>query len=176
MTYRNFARFFIFPSEPGHQWAQGWVLAVVSGLLFTTNNFFVKFLDIDAAEMLLVRCGLQAAVLGLVIATSSHERLVPSSTTDRVLVVLQGLCSGGRVFLQFACLQYLALGDALTLIFTEPLWTLVASRLLLGARIGPWKLAFSVVLLGGMLLCIQVDRVQGAGCSGCRVRWGHGAE
>lgn len=142
-------------AEPGQQWALGWVLAVVSGLLFTTNNFFVKFLDLDAAEMLLVRCGLQAAVLGLVIATSSQERLVPSSTADRVLVVLQGLCSGGRVFLQFACLQYLALGDALTLIFTEPLWTLLASRLVLGARIGPWKLAFSAVLLGGMLLCIQ---------------------
>merc|ERR1712236_91676 len=31
--------------QRGHDWALGWFLSVVSGVLFTTNNFFVKYLD-----------------------------------------------------------------------------------------------------------------------------------
>ena len=68
---------------------------------------------------------------------------------------MQGICSGVRLLLQLACLHYLPLGDALTLIFTEPLWTVVASKLVLGTRIGPWKFSFALVLLTGMFLCIQ---------------------
>ena len=68
---------------------------------------------------------------------------------------MQGLFSGARIFLQFACLAYMPLGDALTLVFTEPLWTLLLSKLVLKIRIGVWKMVFGVVLIGGMVLCIQ---------------------
>lgn len=138
-----------------HDWALGWFLAIVSGVLFTTNNFFVKYLSMDAVEMLLVRSAMQTVVLGLVISSSSPSSFLPSSRTDKVLTLTQGLLSGGRVFLQFACLQYLALGDALTLVFTEPLWTLIISRIVLGTRIGAWKISFGLVLVAGMVLCIQ---------------------
>ena len=47
------------------------------------------------------------------------------------------------------------LGDALTLVFTEPLWTLILSKLVLKISIGVWKMLFGLVLLGGMVLCIQ---------------------
>ena len=134
----------------------GWFLAVISGVLFTTNNFFVKFLEIDAVEVLLMRSGLQAVVLGLLLVRPGGEGLLPAGGTTRALVGLQGLCSGARVLLQLACLAHLPLGDALTLIFTEPLWTLLAARAVLGTRVGPWKCAFSLLLLTGMLLCIQV--------------------
>jgi len=133
----------------------GWFLAVISGVLFTTNNFFVKFLEIDAVEVLLMRSGLQAVVLGLLLVRPGGEGLLPAGGATRALVGLQGLCSGARVLLQLACLAHLPLGDALTLIFTEPLWTLLAARAVLGTRVGPWKCAFSLLLLTGMLLCIQ---------------------
>lgn len=67
-----------------------------------------------------------------------------------------------RLLLQLACLHYLPLGDALTLIFTEPLWTVAASKLVLGTRIGPWKFCFALVLLTGMFLCIQPPFLFGA--------------
>ena len=50
----------------------------------------------------------------------------------------------------------LSSGDALTLIFTAPLWTLLLSRLFLGSRIGAWKVAFGVLLLAGMVLTVKV--------------------
>ena len=141
----------------------GWFLAIVSGLLFTTNNFFVKLLEMDAAEVLLVRSALKTVVLGLLLSAPGAPSLLPSSWSDCIFTWLQGICSGVRLLLQLACLHYLPLGDALTLIFTEPLWTVVASKLVLGTRIGPWKFCFALLLLTGMFLCIQPPFLFGVG-------------
>ena len=138
-----------------NQMPVGWFLAIVSGLLFTTNNFFVKLLEMDAAEVLLVRSALKTVVLGLLLSAPGAPCLLPSTWSDCIYTWLQGICSGVRLLLQLACLHYLPLGDALTLIFTEPLWTVVASKLVLGTRIGPWKFCFALILLTGMFLCIQ---------------------
>ena len=122
--------------------------------------------------MLLMRSAMQTVLLGIVIMTTTRKFL-PDGALDKVLVILQvkdlfkspscqyrfvamqGLFSGARIFLQFACLAYMPLGDALTLVFTEPLWTLMLSKLVLKISIGVWKMVFGVVLIGGMVLCIQ---------------------
>lgn len=135
-------------------WILGWFLAIISGVLFTANNFFVKFLNIDALEMLLIRSGMQTLLILIGIITT-RTPLLPHSTKDRVLVILQGLLSGGRVFLQFSCLAFMPLGDALTLVFTEPLWTIILSKIVLKIDIGWWKTIFGVFLISGMVLCIQ---------------------
>jgi drug/metabolite transporter (DMT)-like permease len=67
------------------------------------------------------------------------------------------MVSGGRVFLQFACLAFMPLGDALTLVFTEPLWTIILSKLILKIRVGWWKGIFSAILISGMVLTIQPE-------------------
>ena len=48
-------------------WLLGWILAILSGILFTANNFLVKFYTIEAVDMLLVRSGLQTVLLALAI-------------------------------------------------------------------------------------------------------------
>ena len=48
-------------------WLLGWVLAILSGILFTANNFLVKYYTIEAVEMLLVRSCLQTILMALVI-------------------------------------------------------------------------------------------------------------
>jgi hypothetical protein len=135
-------------------WLLGWFLAIISGILFTANNFFVKYLSIEALEMLTVRSVMQTVVI-LIALVSTRTPILPPSNKDRVLVVLQGLLSGVRVFLQFACLSFMPLGDALTLVFTEPLWTIILSKIILKINIGWWKTIFGVFLLSGMVLCIQ---------------------
>jgi drug/metabolite transporter (DMT)-like permease len=49
------------------------------------------------------------------------------------------------------------LGDALTLVFTEPLWTIILSKLILKIKIGWWKGVFGLILISGMVLTIQPD-------------------
>jgi len=146
----------VMPDAPerNRDWVLGWFLAIISGVLFTANNFFVKYLDMDALEMLLIRSLLQTVVV-LVGLLSAKSHLLPTSTKDRVLVISQGLLSGVRVFLQFACLSFMPLGDALTLVFTEPLWTIILSKIVLKIHIGWWKMVFGMFLISGMVLTIQ---------------------
>jgi len=146
----------VLPEAPNRNrdWMLGWFLAIISGVLFTANNFFVKYLSMDALEMLLIRSALQTIVV-LIGLLSTRTSLIPGSTKDKILVVLQGLLSGVRVFLQFACLSFMPLGDALTLVFTEPLWTIILSKIVLRIHIGWWKTVFGILLVTGMVLCIQ---------------------
>jgi len=146
----------LLPEAPdrNRDWILGWFLAIISGVLFTANNFFVKYLSVDALEMLLIRSLLQVLVV-LVGIITTRTPLLPHSVKDKVLVILQGLLSGGRVFLQFACLSFMPLGDALTLVFTEPLWTIILSKIILKIDIGWWKTIFGMFLISGMVLCIQ---------------------
>ena len=71
------------------------------------------------------------------------------------MVLLQGVLGGLRILFQFACVLYMPLGDALTIVFTEPLWTLLLSRIILRIKISLWKIFFGCLLISGMVLCIQ---------------------
>ena len=55
----------------------------------------------------------------------------------------------------FRCLAFLPIGDALTIIFTEPLFTVLLSLIFLRVKIGVWKAALCVGLAAGMILCVQ---------------------
>ena len=70
-------------------------------------------------------------------------------------MLLQGLIGGLRILFQFACVLYMPLGDALTIVFTEPLWTILLSRIILSIKISAWKILFGCLLVCGMVLCIQ---------------------
>merc|ERR1719431_2135824 len=74
---------------------------------------------------------------------------------DWFLVTAQSITSGARVGLTFACLELLPIGDALTIIFSESLWTLVLSKMFLRTRVGWWKIIFSLFLITGVVLCTQ---------------------
>ena len=49
-------------------WLVGWTLAVLSGILFTANNFLVKYYTLDAVDMLLARSALQTIIMALIIS------------------------------------------------------------------------------------------------------------
>ena len=66
----------------------GWFLAIVSGILFTSNNFFVKYYEIDALEMLIVRSFLQTNILALIIVLTKRKFL-PEKRMDQILAVVQ---------------------------------------------------------------------------------------
>jgi len=140
---------------PGYGGAIGLILATVSGILFTLNNFLFQYFNLNLTDMLLARSALQTAVLGLVLLFTGCSTFIAKSCCDWFLVVAQSLTSGARVGLTFACLEFLPIGDALTIIFSEPLWTLLLSKIFLKTRVGWWKLTFSLVLITGVVLCTQ---------------------
>ena len=141
---------------PGYGGCLGIFLAAISGILFTVNNFLFQYLDLNVTDMLLTRSGMQTAVLGLIlVVTGGCSTCVPVRCMDWVLVISQALFNGARVGLTFACLEYLPIGDALTIIFSEPLWTIGFAKIFLKTRIGLWKLVFAFILLTGVIFCTQ---------------------
>ena len=70
-------------------------------------------------------------------------------------MVLQGLFTGLRILFTFSSVLYMPLGDALTIVFTEPLWTILLSRIILSIKISAWKILFGCLLVCGMVLCVQ---------------------
>jgi len=140
---------------PGYGGAIGLLLAAFSGILFTLNNFLFQYFSLNVTDMLLTRSGMQTAVLGLILVVTGCNNFLPVRSMDWFLIVCQSISSGARVGLTFACLEYLPIGDALTIIFSEPLWTLVLSKIFLKTRIGWWKFTFAFVLISGVILCTQ---------------------
>ena len=55
----------------------GWLLAVISGLLFTGNNFLVKYYTIAATDMLLVRSVLQTLLMAVIIGNINTQTQTP---------------------------------------------------------------------------------------------------
>ena len=139
----------------GYGGVAGFLLAFFSGVLFTVNNFLFQYFELNVTDMLLTRSAMQAGIVGLVVILTGCSSFWPENCFNWFLVTLQSICAGGRVGLTFGCLKFLPIGDALTIIFSEPLWTLVLSKIFLKTRIGWWKLVFSLVLISGVILCTQ---------------------
>jgi len=134
----------------------GICLAILSALLFTANHFLFQYWHMHETDVLLTRGLLQSVTLGLVIfAMKCCRTLLPSTCLEICFVLLQGVLSGIRVGLTFVSLQFIPIGDALTIIMTEPIWTLILSKMFLKTPIGIWKLGFSCSLLVGVILCAQ---------------------
>ena len=56
----------------------GWLLAVISGILFTGNNFLVKYYTIRATDMLLVRSAMQTLLMAVIIGNNTRSPPSPS--------------------------------------------------------------------------------------------------
>jgi len=140
---------------PGYGGLIGLILATISGVLFTVNNFLFQYFNLNLTDMFLARSGLQTAVLGLVLLFTGCSEFLARSPLDWFLIAAQSITSGARVGLTFACLELLPIGDALTIIFSEPLWTLMLSKMFLRTRVGWWKIIFSLFLITGVVLCTQ---------------------
>jgi len=140
----------------------GILLAVASGILFTGNNFLYQYFHLNATDMLMSRSTMQTALLGFILILTGCSSAKPVECFDWWLIVCQSLCSGARSGLTLLCLGFLPIGDALTIIFSEPLWTLVLAKLFLKTRVGWWKITFACVLIFGVVLCTKPPFIFGS--------------
>ena len=67
----------------------GVILASISGILFTANNFVINQSQVDVGDVVLVRTAVQMAVY-VTILIAREESFLPSSTEQKMYTVLQG--------------------------------------------------------------------------------------
>ena len=70
-------------------------------------------------------------------------------------IVFQAILGALKLYLTFACLQFLPLGDAITIMFIEPLFTVILSFLFLHVSAGLIKILLCFGLLAGMAMSVQ---------------------
>ena len=65
----------------------------------------------------------------------------------------------------YLAVLYIPLGDALTIIYSGPIFTMTFSYCFLRIRQGPWKIFFALILLTGVVLVICSARLPPCACS-----------
>ena len=70
-------------------------------------------------------------------------------------IFFQAILGALKLYLTFACLQFLPLGDAITIMFIEPLFTVILSFLFLHVSAGLIKILLCFGLLAGMAMSVQ---------------------
>ena len=105
--------------------------------------------------------------MGLVATASPYSRRTCETQNNtipwklKVWVCLQAVLSAVRLYVSYAMLAYLPLGDAVTIMFVEPLFTLVFSFLFLRLSASLWRILLCFGLLLGMVFTVQPPFVFG---------------
>jgi drug/metabolite transporter (DMT)-like permease len=72
-----------------------------------------------------------------------------------LLLCIQAICSGLILFCCYVSFLYMPFGDAMTIIFTAPIFTMVLSKIFLNDTCKLYKLICAMALLSGVTLVLQ---------------------
>ena len=82
--------------------------------------------------------------------TTSVERL-----KKYCVLIGQGVLAGLNMMCSYLGVLYIPLGDALTIIYTAPIFTMIFSYIFLRTRQGFWKIFLATLLMIGVILVIR---------------------
>jgi len=131
----------------------GVVLSILSGFLFTANNFILNLFHIVVSDAVLVRCFIQTIIYSIIILYTG-DKLLPEDRKKRIFTVLQGVLGAVRVITCFASVIFMPVPDALCIIFSGPVVTIILSVIILGDKITGVKcVSASLLLIGVIFVC-----------------------
>ena len=133
----------------------GLALAFVSGLIFTANNCIIQTFNLDYAENMLIRSTVQTIIFGVICIIKRNSIWPTCERKIQCLMIFQGVLGSVVMICAFSCMLLMPLGDALTLLFTEPFSTMFMAAIFLGHRLRLFKISLGLFLLIGVVLVIQ---------------------
>ena len=95
---------------------------IISGIIFTFNNTLFKIAGLDYMDTILIRSLVQIALLTFINYWQKNDYHFGLSKTQG-LILIQAFCSGIMIFGSYNCLRFLPIGDAMTILFSSPLFT-----------------------------------------------------
>jgi len=128
-------------------------LSLISGILFTANNFLINQWKVSVGDVVIVRTIIQM-VTYTSICLYRDESLLPGSGKQKLLILIQGVMASLTFITSLACVSFMAVPDALCIIFACPVVTIALSAVLLRDSINIAKIiAGQLLLLGVILVC-----------------------
>jgi len=146
----------------------GSILAVLSAFTFALTNFLVKRWHLDFVDVLFSRATLQIIIFGPLLyftksriendenghSTSCHQGLYLIA-----LLLFQGLLSGITVVSVVLAVNNLPLGDAITIIYSGPVFTMILSTICFKTRLGLFKVFLACLLVSGIVLVAKPSSI-----------------
>jgi len=146
------------------KWAVlGAVLALSSSLVFTFYGLLIKQFKLDFVDTLFVRSITQTTlaiifvkIKGKTLFLKFPEDATCREKTKRYMILIgASILTGMNIMCSYLGVLYLDLGDAMTIIYTGPIFTMIFSFLFLRIRQGLWKISFAGLLMVGVILVIR---------------------
>jgi len=134
-----------------HKQFIGLSLAFLSGGFFTANNFFINQFDVSVPDLLLVRTLMQMVIYSS-ICYYRDLSLLPGPSSQKLLILLQGVMSSLTFITALSAVSYMPVPDALCIVFSCPVVTIILSAIVLKDRLGTGKIVASLLLLSGVVL------------------------
>ena len=116
-------------------------------------------MNLDYADTMLVRSLTQVFILSLVIMYKGLS-IFPNHGEEnmikiRILTIVQGFWGAIMITCGFCCVLFMPLGDAMTVLFTTPLSTMIMAAIFLKHRLRLFKITCCLMLLSGAVLVIR---------------------
>jgi len=134
-----------------HKQFIGLSFAFISGGFFTANNFFINQFHVSVPDLLLVRTLMQMLIYSS-ICYYRDLSLLPGPTGQKLLILLQGVMSSLTFITALSAVSYMPVPDALCIVFSCPVVTIILSALVLKDRLGTGKIIAALLLLSGVVL------------------------
>jgi len=129
-------------------------LSIISGVLFTANNFIINQYKVVVSDAVIVRCIIQTVLYSIVIQCSG-DVLLPGTKMSKFLTLSQGLAGALSFITALASVSFMPVPDALCIIFSCPVVTIFLSAAILNDKLNSVKLFSGAILVLGILLVCQ---------------------
>ncbi|XP_023342119.1 solute carrier family 35 member G1 isoform X2 [Eurytemora carolleeae] len=130
---------------------QGVFLSILSGVLFTANNFIIKHFNVVPGDAVLVR-GLVQVLLLLGFSVSKNYQILPTESRIFCFVILQSVLGGLSFISALICVSLMPVADALVIMFSSPLATMAVAAIFLGERFNMLRIMMGLSILAGVTL------------------------
>jgi len=137
-----------------YNYVLGVALSIISGILFTANNFIINQFQVVVSDAVIVRCIIQISIYTIIICSSS-DRFLPHDCKKKLFTLSQGLAGAINFITSLASVTFMPVPDALCIIFTCPVVTILLSIIILGDKLNVIKCVAGVLLLLGVVLVCQ---------------------
>jgi len=129
----------------------GFFLALLSGGLFTANNFVINQYNVNVGDLLFVRMILQLTIYTS-ISFYRNEPMLHGTSRQKINIIFQGIFSSLTMTTALASVTYMAVPDALCIVFSCPVVTIILSAIFLGDKLTVFKIIAGLQLLVGVIL------------------------
>ena len=139
----------------------GMTYALIASLIFTFNGILLQYFELQANNVVAIRSIIQIVAVGAVLKGKSKPLWITNVddkhniSTIRLLLMTQAISSCMTLVCTYSAVLNMPFGDAMTIIFSSPVSTIILSNIFLKETCGVYRFACAILLMNGIILVVQ---------------------